>query len=59
MKFFKKSTYIRYVIGVIQISRNYATQIPFYMDSLKIKKDLELVSRPYFPNNFIIRKVIL
>ena len=30
MKFFKKSTYIRYVIGVIQISRNYAPQIPFY-----------------------------
>ena len=31
----------------------------FTEDSLKIKKDLELVSRPHFPYNFMIKKVIL
>ena len=31
----------------------------FTEDSLKIKKCLELVSRPHFPYNFLIKKVIL
>ena len=33
--------------------------IAFTEDSLKIKKGLELVSRPHFPNNFSIKNFIL
>ena len=34
-------------------------EILFTEDSLKIKKGLELVSRPHFSYNFLIKKCIL
>ena len=47
---------------VIEISPNHHVgllRFLFTEDSLKIKKGLELVSRPHFPYNFMIKKVIL
>ena len=54
MKLLKQTTYIRYVLA----KQNYqnlsksAHRFYFTEDSLKIKKGLELVSRPYFSYNF-------
>ena len=52
MKFLKQATYIRYVITnlskFVQISKVTSTESFFTEDSLKIRKGLELVSRPHF-----------
>ena len=55
MKFLKQATYIKYVIA--KLSK--FVQILFTEDSLKIKKGLELVSRPHFSYNFLIKNFIL
>ena len=62
MKFLKQATYIRYVIEnlskFVQISMLTFTE-SFLEDFLKIKKALELVSRPHFSQNFSVKKIIL
>ena len=52
MKFLKQTTLIRYVTAklskFVQFSTLSSYRFPFTEDSLKIKKGLELVSRPHF-----------
>ena len=59
MKFFKRATYIRYVIAkllkYVQISHADHLRFLFTEDSLKIRKGLELVSRSHFYYNFLIK----
>ena len=54
----EQATYIRYVLAklskFVQISTQTSSDF-FLQDSLKIKKDLELVSRRYFPCTFLIK----
>ena len=62
MKLLKQAINITYVLAklskFVQISTN-ALRFLLTEDSLKIKKDLELVSRPCFSYNFLIKKFLL
>ena len=57
MKFLKQATYIRYILAKlskpVQITKHTSSYF-FTEDYLKIKKGLELVSNPYFLQNFLI-----
>ena len=59
MKLLKQATYIRYVLAklskFVQISTLTFPE-SFSEESLKIKKDLKLVSRSQFSDNFLIKK---
>ena len=57
MKLLKQATYIRYILAKlskpVQITKH--TSLDFFTeDYLKIKKGLELVSKPHFLQNFLI-----
>ena len=55
MKFLKQATYIGYVTAKLSnLSKQHTDlhRILFTEGSLKIKKDLELASRPHFSYNF-------
>ena len=53
----KQTTYIRYVFAKLSKFVKHADFLRFLFteDSFKIEKDLELVSRRYFPCNFLIK----
>ena len=61
-KFLKQATYIRYVIPklskFVQISMLTSSDSFFTENSFKIKKDLELVSGPYFSHNLLMKNFI-
>ena len=62
MKFLKQATYMRYVLAklskFVQISTLTSPDF-FSEESLKIKKGLELVSRPNFSESFLIKNFLL
>ena len=61
MKILKQAIYIRYVIAKLSklVQTAYRPPQLFTEDSLKIKKGLELVSRPHFSWDFLIKSFLL
>lgn len=61
MKFLKQVNYMGPVIGELSCQNQHAyfLRFPFMDDFLKIKKDLELVFRPYILQTFLIKNLIL
>ena len=63
MKFLKQATYITYVIAklskFVKSSKQTSPRFIFRENSLQIKKSLELVSRPYFSQNLLIKIFLL
>ena len=53
MKFLKQAAYIRYVVAKLSKFVQISMQTFWPEDSLKIKKGLELISRPLFSYNFL------
>ena len=62
MKLLKQATYIRYVLAKLSKFVQISTRPPhifFTENSLKIKKGLELVSKPYFSHKYFVKNFSL